>query len=39
LRSLLNNGHFFGVPRVDVVHRFDCTLEATYCDHFRTKVN
>ena len=20
----LNNGHFFGVPRVAVVHRFDC---------------
>jgi hypothetical protein len=22
----LNNGHFFGVPRVAVVHRFDCIL-------------
>jgi len=25
----LNNGHFFGVPRVAVVHRFDCTQNIT----------
>ncbi len=23
----LNNGHFFGVPRVAIVHRFDCILK------------
>ncbi len=25
-RPPLNNGRFFGVPRVAVVHRFDCTF-------------
>ncbi len=27
IRAPLSNGHFFKVPRVVVVHRFDCTLQ------------
>ncbi len=37
-RSPVNNGHYFSVPRVAVVHRFDCISNSMKKKHQLPKI-